>query len=194
MAEPSDSAAPRAGLRASDADRDQAIERLKSAFVLGMLDNEELDVRVGLVLVSRTRAGLDALTSDIADQVAPTAPAAKVAQPQQSSSAKAGAAIIGTCGLAAVVASADFGAPVVAAAIIFSLLAGGLAALVVATIVRTILLIEGRAARRGGGQLPPSSGDGDGDGGSEQAIPAVKRDRRRRGQPRSPSSLAISMR
>jgi hypothetical protein len=41
------------------------IERLKTAFVDNRLTREDLDVRVGRVLASRTRADLAAVTADI---------------------------------------------------------------------------------------------------------------------------------
>lgn len=52
-------------LRTSHADREQAIDLLKAAFVQGRLAKDEFDLRVGRVLASRTYADLDALTADI---------------------------------------------------------------------------------------------------------------------------------
>ena len=52
-------------IRASDADREQVIEVLKDAFVRGRLTKDELSVRAGLALVSRTYAELSAVTTDI---------------------------------------------------------------------------------------------------------------------------------
>jgi hypothetical protein len=57
--------AGRGHLRASDADREQGINALKSAFVYGLLGREELYVRAGQVLASRTYAELTTLTADI---------------------------------------------------------------------------------------------------------------------------------
>jgi hypothetical protein len=69
MAGPGDEIAAGAGshgrLRASHADREQAIEVLKTAFVQGRLDRDEFDLRVGQALASRTYADLAALTADI---------------------------------------------------------------------------------------------------------------------------------
>jgi Domain of unknown function (DUF1707) len=63
---PQDSAATGRGqLRAGDADREQAIDTLKSAFVQGRLTKDELDARAGQVLAARTYADLAALTADI---------------------------------------------------------------------------------------------------------------------------------
>jgi len=58
-------AAGRGRLRASHADREQAIESLKTAFVHGQLTKDELDVRAGQALAARTYADLAALTADI---------------------------------------------------------------------------------------------------------------------------------
>jgi hypothetical protein len=52
-------------MRASHADREQVIDVLKTAFVQGRLAKDELDLRVGQVLASRTYADLGALTADI---------------------------------------------------------------------------------------------------------------------------------
>ena len=52
-------------IRASDADREQVIEVLKDAFVGGRLTKDELSVRAGLALVSRTYAELSAVTADV---------------------------------------------------------------------------------------------------------------------------------
>jgi Domain of unknown function (DUF1707) len=52
-------------MRASHADRDQAVEVLKDAYVQGRLTKDEFDSRIGRALVSRTHAELAALTSDL---------------------------------------------------------------------------------------------------------------------------------
>lgn len=64
-------------LRAAHADREQVIEALKDAFVLGRLTRDELDVRAGRALSARTSAELAVLTADIpavARAVRPPAP------------------------------------------------------------------------------------------------------------------------
>jgi hypothetical protein len=50
---------------ASHADREQAIEALKDAFVQGRLAKDELDARAGRALAARTCGELDAVTADI---------------------------------------------------------------------------------------------------------------------------------
>jgi Zn-dependent protease len=52
-------------MRASRADRDRSLEVVKASFVEGRLTKEELDLRVGQVLVSRFFAELMALTADL---------------------------------------------------------------------------------------------------------------------------------
>ena len=52
-------------LRVSHADREQVIATLKAAFIQGRLSGDELDLRVGRALGSRTYAELAALTADI---------------------------------------------------------------------------------------------------------------------------------
>ena len=55
----------RGRLRASDADREQVIETLKAAFVQGWLTRDQLGVRAGQALASRTYAELAAVTEGI---------------------------------------------------------------------------------------------------------------------------------
>jgi Domain of unknown function (DUF1707) len=52
-------------LRASHADREQVIGVLKAAFVQGRLSKDELELRVGQALASRTYAELAAITADL---------------------------------------------------------------------------------------------------------------------------------
>ncbi|MGI9008815.1 MAG: DUF1707 SHOCT-like domain-containing protein [Streptosporangiaceae bacterium] len=56
---------PGTGLKVSDADREQAIDLIKTAFVQGRLTKDELDTRAGRALASRTCADLAALIADI---------------------------------------------------------------------------------------------------------------------------------
>lgn len=55
----------RGRLRASDADREQVIDTLKAAFVQGWLTRDQLGVRAGRALASRTYAELAAVTDGI---------------------------------------------------------------------------------------------------------------------------------
>jgi Domain of unknown function (DUF1707) len=63
-------------LRASHADREQAIEQLKAAFVDGRLTKDEFDLRVGQTLASRTYADLTVVASDLHARPAAFGPAA----------------------------------------------------------------------------------------------------------------------
>jgi hypothetical protein len=67
-------ASARGQLRTSDADREQAIDVLKAAFVQGQLTKDEFSLRVGRVIASRTYADLGALTADIPGWVTSTQP------------------------------------------------------------------------------------------------------------------------
>jgi Domain of unknown function (DUF1707) len=62
-------------LRASHADREQAIDVLKAAFVQGRLDKGEFEARVSLAFASRTYAELTAVTGDLPAVVTGAQPA-----------------------------------------------------------------------------------------------------------------------
>ena len=78
MTEPGYEVAPGAGghgrLRATHADREQAIDMLKTAFVQGRLDRDEFGLRVDRALASRTYADLAAITADIPARLARARP------------------------------------------------------------------------------------------------------------------------
>jgi hypothetical protein len=97
MAEPGDEMAVGAGdrsqLRASHAEREQAIDVLKNAFVQGRLATDELDLRVGSALASRTRAELTALTADIPVDLTGARPPKPT---RESGNTRAGAAVLGS--------------------------------------------------------------------------------------------------
>lgn len=84
----------RGSLRASYADREQAVEALKDAFAQGRLDKDELDGRLGQAFASRTYAELAAVTADIPTGSAraepPPKPVQARARPQVSADVKAG--------------------------------------------------------------------------------------------------------
>jgi hypothetical protein len=97
MAEPGEEIAARAGgrghLRAANADREQVIGVLKSAFVQGRLTKDELDLRVGRALTSRTFAELAALTADIPVSLADLRPPQAA---REWSEKRAAAAVLGS--------------------------------------------------------------------------------------------------
>ena len=70
-----------ARLRASAADREQAIEALKAAFVQDRITKDELDQRIGKALASRTYHDLNVLTTDIPAGL----PRAQLAEPARGS-------------------------------------------------------------------------------------------------------------
>lgn len=62
------------GLRASDADREATVERLRVAAEEGRIDHEELDDRLTATYAARYCAELEPLTADVTPQAAPAAP------------------------------------------------------------------------------------------------------------------------
>ena len=86
-------AAGRGRLRASHADREHVIDRLKVAFVQGRVTKDEFDARVGQAFASRTYAELATVTTDIpAGQIAdqsPSNPAREPGRPTISHAAQA---------------------------------------------------------------------------------------------------------
>jgi hypothetical protein len=125
-------------LRASHAERDQAIEVLKDAFVQGRLTKDEFDTRAGQALTARTCAEVAALTADI-----PAAPAASrplpgaartKARPPANRDVRKGIRIA------------------VTALAVFLLVHG---AVFVIAALAVALLLRSRRNRRSGGQLPP---------------------------------------
>jgi hypothetical protein len=94
-------------LRVSRADREQAIDTLKAAFVHGRLTKDEFDERVGRALVPLTYAELAALTDDIPAGPARGRPGGTgqgMARLRESNAAKAGAFAAVVAGLVVVAA------------------------------------------------------------------------------------------
>jgi hypothetical protein len=147
-------------LRTSRADRDQAIDVLKAAFVQGRLAKDEFDLRVSQVFASRTYADLDALTADIPDRVTSAQPPAEHAgEPGRVLSFKT-AAGVGAVGAglsmssAVVVLVESSGVPAVAGVLFV-----GLTGLFVAGLLTALLMLLSwvvRRSQRGTAQGPPS--------------------------------------
>ena len=147
-------------LRTSRADREQAIDVLKAAFVQGRLTKDELDLRVGQVLTSRTYADLGPLTADIPDSVTSAQPPAGHArEPGRVLSFKT-AACVGAVGAgpaaasAAVVMMQSSGVPAVAGVLVV-----GLTGVLVAGLLAALLMFLSwvvRRSQRGPAQGPPS--------------------------------------
>ena len=110
MAEPRDQMPAAAGcdhLRASHADREQAIEELKNAFVQGRLTRDELGARAGRALAARTHADLAALTADLPAGLAAAGPARSPVRVRRRPLARAAA---GAGGCLTIAAAAVWGA------------------------------------------------------------------------------------
>lgn len=154
----------RARLRASHADRDQAIDALKVAFVQGRLDKDEFDARVGQAFTSRTYAELAAVTVGI--PAGPAAPAPHAAARPQGRATVRTSIKTGACAIAVAttLAAAILGLPwpgialMIVAALVFGVIVAGVVALPIAG----VLMLESRRRKRSGGQLPPRSASGAG--------------------------------
>jgi hypothetical protein len=147
-------------LRASHADREQAIGVLKAAFVQGRLTKDEFDLRVGQVFASRTYGDLDALTADIPDWVTSVEPPAEHApEPGKMLSFKT-AARVGAVGASPSVASAAIvvlqssTVPAVAGVLLVGLTGVFVAGLLAALLMFLSWVV--RRSQRGSAQGPPS--------------------------------------
>jgi hypothetical protein len=76
--------------RASRADREQAVDVLKAAFVQGRLTKDEFDARIGLTFTARTCGELAAVTADLPARMAGLP--GKPSRPRASNAARWGAA------------------------------------------------------------------------------------------------------
>jgi Domain of unknown function (DUF1707) len=144
-------------LRTSGADRDQAIDALKAAFVQGRLTKDELDLRVGQVLASRTYADLAALTADVPSPMASAElPDEHAREPGRVLSFKT-AACVGAVGAgpsmasAAVVMAQSSAVPAVAGVLLV-----GLTGLLVTVLLGALLMVLSWAVRRS--QQEPGQG------------------------------------
>ena len=161
-------------LRTSRADREQAIDVLKAAFVQGRLTKDEFDLRVGRVLASRTYADLTALTADVPSHVVGADLADEHArEPGRALSFKT-AARVGAVGAApsmasaAVVLAQSSGVPT-----IVGVLAVGLTGVLVAVLLATLLVVLSWVVRRS--QREPTQGPPSGPGGLASRRPARAR-------------------
>jgi hypothetical protein len=164
MAGPGDEIAAGAGgrgrLRASHADREQAIEVLKAAFVHGRLDRDEFGLRVGRALASRTYADLAALTADIPParltRARPPEPARKSADKKKKAVAALACATPATVGMVVAVPPMPDGSPfavpvIVLMCVLFGAVSAGWLLLLHAW-------LEERAGRQSARGLPPGAG------------------------------------
>ncbi len=87
-------------LRASDADRDRVVERLRDAVAEGRLDMEEFEERLEAAYTSRTYAELEPLTRDLPSAGAPSPLSAPLAASGASWPARIGGPATSTTGVA----------------------------------------------------------------------------------------------
>lgn len=150
-------AGSQARLRASSADREQAIEVLKAAFVQDRITKDELDQRIGKVLASRTYGDLNILTADIPGAVIRARPAVLARPPDVSKKRlirRTSVAVAGTgFVLAEVVAVATHSNPVFG--VIAGLVAGAFTAGLLAALLTLIAWAIDRNAGRQPSQGPP---------------------------------------
>jgi hypothetical protein len=169
-------------LRASHADRDQAIDVLKAAFVQGRLTKGEFDLRVGRVFASRTYADLGALIADIPGSVTGARPSGEDAREPGRLSFKT-AARVGAVGASPAVASAavvlmqSSGVPAVAGVLLV-----GLTGVLMTVLLAALLVLLSWAVRRS--QREPAQGPPSGPAGltaerpaSPRQLPPTRRDR-----------------
>ena len=161
----------RARLRASHADREQATEQLKVAFVQGRLDKDEFDARVGQALTAGTYTELAAVIADLpAEPTAPRPPEpagvqgeARVLRPGAVLAA-ATAIYAGTWLLAFFLPRTSEGEPMAGANLVVA--ATFAYSVVLAFAVGRIL--TGWQDRRSAGQLPGGPAPGSGDQASQR--------------------------
>jgi Domain of unknown function (DUF1707) len=165
----------RGHFRASRADRERAIEVLKTAFVEDRLTRDEFDLRVGQALASRTYADLAALTADIPAEPAVAEPAVAepaVAEPAVARSAvaepagapgnpartlaraarRSGICMLVPLALVGIIALTN------AAGLIGPAFICGVAAVIAASGFMGYGVVDAWQQRRSGGQLPPRPG------------------------------------
>ena len=154
----------RARMRASHADRDQAINRLKAAFVQGRLTKDELVTRAAQAFSARTYADLATLTADFPAEPAAGPGQLVPARPRRPvhPRIKVGAGVIALIAAVFTMLVVLMGVsvvPVVAFAGI-AVVFGGSAVVVVSVPIVVVLKLEARRRNRSGGQLPPRQSPG----------------------------------
>jgi len=142
--------AGRGRLRASHADREQAVETLKAAFVQGRLAKDEFDLRVTKTLGSRTYAEIARLTADLPVELIGTSPPAVPAPAQAQPVSKVlmwGSWVIMLGAAGSVLAGLSTN--------IFLLLVAGVLGILIAAPVAGTLMLDLWRENRSGGQSPP---------------------------------------
>jgi len=182
-------------MRASRADREQAIDVLKIAFVQERLTKGELDARVGRALAARTYADLDALTADIpagpdparspvpAAAAAARGPAALARNRPAKRAVTSGLAGVSAVGLGiSIAAGVASGSPVLAVALlVFAVILAAVAAGAAASIWAVVVWLEAHLHKRPGGTPPPRSAPRAG-GQAHRRTPSPGRRQHKRGR------------
>jgi hypothetical protein len=158
--------AGRGRLRASHAEREQAIEVLKAAFVQGQLTKDEFDARAGQALTARTYADLAALTADF--PAGPTS-SRQLGQPARMKAAPPGSTELKT-GVRVIIATTVLTAGTWVGAWFARAHEGAAGMLVFISafiwlgmlILTATMMAESRRQRHSGGQLPPRPAPGAG--------------------------------
>jgi hypothetical protein len=164
-------AAGRGRLRASHADRELVIGMIKAAFVQGRLTKDELDMRVGQTLASRTYADLAAVTADLPAGLARTEPVRKPARAKGRAALPASVAVI-LCPAGIFESAGAVHAVLIGNERLFIAFMMSAVISFVALIVAGVMMADSRHQKRSRGQLPPPSArrgsalDGERDGGT----------------------------
>jgi Domain of unknown function (DUF1707) len=150
--------AGRGRLRASDSDREQVIEVLKTAFVQGRLARDELDQRVSQALISLTYADLARIIADIPAGLAPARPVTVLARAPRRPAATEVQTGLRVSGAAAVLAAALWAIGILTANVVVLLLACGATGTVfVASFLTGTRMLGSWLDQRSGGPAPPLS-------------------------------------
>jgi hypothetical protein len=165
-------------LLASDADREQVIDTLKAAFVQGLLTKDELELRVGQTLGSRTYAELAAVTADIPERPITAQSPPKRAQVQAragNTAVKAGLCTLAMLILAASTSAAMSGPGAALIMALFLMGIGAIVAVITALLAAGIRMLESPHPKRSSRQLrPPRSSPGSGGQASRCPAPSVR--------------------
>jgi len=162
MAGPGDEIAARAEgrghLRASHADREQAVNMVKAAFVQGLLAKDQFDLRIGQVLAARTYTELATLTADIPAGLTAVQPLSEpVLKSEGKTAVKTWAGVAAAfTGVVTAIAAANGGIDVerLIGVVIFV----SLAAIMVVMLVALHVWLDRRTSRQSSQGLPPGAG------------------------------------
>jgi hypothetical protein len=152
--------AGRGHLRAAQADREQAITVLKTAYAQGRLTKDELEARAGQAFASRTYAELAALTADLPAEspaaTGPTATGSDAPWPRSSTPARTMAKAARRSGICLLVAVALVEGAYLAGN--FLLIVAAFFALIAASGFFGYGILDAWHERRSHAQLPPGPG------------------------------------